>query len=66
MTNKWNLDGYLNIIELRYSKGMTLKAIGKEYGVTQERARQILLKAKRFADDYYRRKSIKWDLTIGL
>jgi DNA-directed RNA polymerase sigma subunit (sigma70/sigma32) len=64
--NKWNLDGYLDILELRYSKGLTLKAIGKEYGVTQERARQVVLKAKRFVDAHYRRKSISWELTIGL
>lgn len=33
------------IVELRKS-GMTLDAIGKEYGITRERVRQILVRAK--------------------
>lgn len=33
------------IVEKRKS-GMTLDAIGKEYGITRERVRQILIKAK--------------------
>lgn len=36
-----------NVIRLRYTEKMTLKAIGQEHGVTQERIRQILAKALR-------------------
>jgi RNA polymerase sigma factor (sigma-70 family) len=58
--NKWNLDKYLDVLELRYVKGLTLEAIGKEYGVTKERARQIIKKAKRYIDKKYYYDSLDW------
>ena len=47
------------IVEKR-KQGMTLDAIGKEYGITRERVRQILVKAN------YPNEKRKPDLNYGL
>tara|TARA_R110000868_G_scaffold279250_1_gene539339 strand:+ start:733 stop:918 length:186 start_codon:yes stop_codon:yes gene_type:complete len=58
--NKWDLDKYLDILELRYVEGLTFEAIGQRYNVTRARAQAIVKKAKRFADKKYYCNSLDW------
>jgi DNA-directed RNA polymerase sigma subunit (sigma70/sigma32) len=57
---KWGFNEYLDVIELRYVHGLTFEAIGKEYGITKERARQVNKKAKKYIDKKYYYNSLKW------
>ena len=46
MTNKWTPDAIKSAMQL-YDGGATLAEIGRKYGVTSERARQVIRRAIR-------------------
>jgi DNA-binding transcriptional regulator LsrR (DeoR family) len=58
--NNWDLDKYLDVLELRYVKGLTFEVIGKKYNISKSRAKAVVEKAKRYVDKKYYYDSLDW------
>lgn len=58
--NKWDLNSYLDVIELRYVKGLTFQDIGKKYNISRARAKAVVDKAKRYISKKYYFNSLNW------
>jgi DNA-binding transcriptional regulator LsrR (DeoR family) len=58
--NKWDINNYLDIIELRYVKGLTFQDIGKKYNISRARAKAVVDKAKRYIAKKYYYNSLNW------
>ena len=58
--NHWDFNKYLDVLELRYVKGLTFEMIGKKYNISRARAKAVVEKAKKCVDQKYYYDSLDW------